>query len=145
MLAWNSQKLEHDASIPWARFHFNLIYSTITSYITACAFVFYSVPWPIIHIHISHNQDCPDTWLNIWRFGQANNLGALEMIFFKLFSLGHDWPTLRVRAKTADNFRRNSFSFGNVALLVSYFRIFLWRLSASYSLALRAGDQLAWL
>jgi hypothetical protein len=51
-----------------------LIYSTATSYTTPRASVFYPVSWPIMHIHISHNQDRPGTWLTIWRPGQPNNL-----------------------------------------------------------------------
>jgi hypothetical protein len=68
----------------------------------------------------------------------------LKAIFFKLFGLGQDWRNfLRVGAKTADNFWRNSFAYGNLSLVAPYFQLFQWCLSAPYRFAPWASAQLA--
>jgi hypothetical protein len=67
----------------------------------------------------------------------------LKSSLFELFiGLEQGWRKfLRVRAKIADNFWRNSFACGNRSLLAPYFRLFQRRQRAPYSLALRAAAQ----
>jgi len=61
-----------------------------------------------------------------WRPGLANNLAPIKTDI--LFNLGQGWRNfLRARAETANNFRRNSFAYGNMSLLAPYCRLFQWR------------------
>lgn len=85
------------------------------------------------------------SYINNFTTWQANNLVPLKLILLK-----HFWPRtrltniLRAHAQTAGNFEGTSFTCGNLNILVSYFQLFQWRLSALYRLAPQAATQLAW-
>jgi hypothetical protein len=63
-------------------------------------------------------------------------------LFF--FCLGQGWrKILRARALISDNFRRNSFTYGNLSLVAPYFQLFQRCLSARNRLAPWAAAWLA--
>jgi hypothetical protein len=79
-----------------------------------------------------------------WRFGQANKLVSLKLIFFRIFLFRNLLEEfLKVRGKIADNFWRKSSACGNLRLLKPGFRLFQQHLVALCVLAPRVDARLA--
>jgi hypothetical protein len=74
-------------------------------------------------------------WSSSFRVGPRHR-GALSNRYSLNFScLEQDWRTfLRAHAQISEHFRRNSLAYGNLSL-PAYFILFLWCLSAPYTLA----------
>jgi hypothetical protein len=67
-----------------------------------------------------------------------------QRYYLKFLSLEQGWRNfLRTRAQEACNFRRNSFTCGNLSIVAPYFWLSQWRLGAPYSLVARGAARMA--